>query len=152
MSSVLWSTKLKFFLPVVLAGFQLKGNISLSPLSCRYFTDVSHLPAVSAAIQQMNQSTGRIAAAVTKALEGWRVHSHVWKANKDALIAKLQVGLPTIFIGTAINSGIQSYSHEYATADLSIYGTCPLSTAGSVLIWQSVLRTAAGDTHRIVRI
>ena len=93
-----YSTELSLSCLLYVLAFNRSHLLPRAFLSCRYFTDVSHLPAVSAAIQQMNQSTGRIAAAVTKALEGWRVHSHIWKANKDALITKLQVGLLTIFI------------------------------------------------------
>lgn len=70
------------------------GRIHEPETSFRYLMDITHSSAVTTAIQVVNTSAGRIAAAVNKILEGWRGHSHVWKANKDGLITKLQVSSP----------------------------------------------------------
>ena len=43
------------------------------------------------AILGITQSASRVAAAVSKAIDRWKVHSHVWKADKDVVIDNLQV-------------------------------------------------------------
>jgi len=43
------------------------------------------------AILGITQSATRTAAALTNAMEGWKALSHIWKADREATIAKLQV-------------------------------------------------------------
>lgn len=72
--------------------------------SCRYFQDLAHSAAVVKAILSITQSASRAAATVSKAVEEWRIHAHVWKADQEAVLAALKVSL-TRFVLKQMSNG-----------------------------------------------